>query len=202
MQCFLFLMVSACAIPSHPLGLKQQVGRLQTASFPSTLLLSAADSLSFPPLPPPGSQTEACETVVQRVGIILFWLVLSCAMLPATLSFFLHCRPAKQHLAINFLPPAPKEEPHLCRFSPPPSTVLPKDTAAWLIKQIQCTQPSILQAGMQTKSFLRPQHAVSQPPFMRGAQLLTWQTWSVHQWLPLDCQNHRHAFGVHSVGDK
>lgn len=123
-------------------------------------------------------------------------------MLSATLSFFLHCSPAKQHLVINFLPPAPKEEPHMCHFSPPPTTVLPKDTAAWLRKQIQCTQPSILQARMQTKSFWRPWHSVSRSPFMWGAQLLTWQTWTIHQWLPLDYQNHRRVFSVHSVGDK
>lgn len=72
MHCFLFLMVSTHAIPSHRLALKQQVGKLQAASFPSTLLLSAADSLSFPPLAPPGSQTEAGETVVQCVGSTLF----------------------------------------------------------------------------------------------------------------------------------
>ena len=123
-------------------------------------------------------------------------------MLPATLSFFLHCSPTKQQLVINFLSPSPKEDSHLCRSSPPPTTVLPKDTASWLRKRIQCTQPSILQAAVQTKSLLRPWHSVSQPPFMWGAQLLTWQTWTIHQWLPLDCQNHRRVFGVHSVGDK
>lgn len=147
MHCFLFLMASACAIPSHHLALKQQVGKLQVAPFLSTLLLSAADSLSFPPLPPPGSQTEAHETPVQRVGSTLFWLVLGPCHAAATL--------------VSLPPPQPNSTPRhqsspscfqrASSMSLFPQAVLPKDTASCL-KSTYWTQPGLLRAGMQTQS--------------------------------------------------
>lgn len=114
MHGFLFLMVSTCAIPSHHLALKQQVGKLQAASFPSTLLLSAADSLSFPPF------------LALRQKLVKLWhsvwaahcsdWYLGCAVLLLLPSAFLHRSPTP-HPGVSLVPPASKE-PHPCHLPP------------------------------------------------------------------------------------
>lgn len=111
-----FLMASTCATPSHHLALKQQVGKLQAAPFPSTSCCQ--QQTAYPSLP--------CHLLALRQKLMKLWYsvwaahcsdwYLGRATLLLLLSAFLQRSPA-QHPGISLLPPA-SVEPHPCHFSP------------------------------------------------------------------------------------